>query len=473
MNKEEIIIKLKETDAKNNVLKVKSDIRHSDLFAMMFMNELRFVPTRNCWYWYDGKRWVRDNGEVHANELCKVLAGCLLTYAGNIASQCDDTSCIGIAQKWQSRAYRDKIMRDAKTVCALDIADFDQHPYLLNLNNGTLDLNTGELLKHNPDDFITKLAPVDYVKGAKSDRWVRFINEIMSGDEDKARFLQGALGYSLSGNTNRECMYILYGESTRNGKGTLMESIINVMGDYGASVKPETISQARKSSGAPNEDIARLKGIRIANISEPPKNMPLNSALVKTLTGGDTINARFLHENSFDFKPEFKIFMNTNYLPSIDDSTVFASNRIYVIPFEHHFTKYEQDTSLKELFRTSDVKSAILWWLIEGYNDSSTSLEVPQAVYEAVREYSKTADDVFRFLEEVLCEEAGAKMIMGDVYKYYYDWCIYNHLELLPRKSFSRKLSQYGRIKNCRVYGQQFKCLIGFKHNKCDTNDTI
>lgn len=464
MTKDEIVKKLEEANAKDNVLRIKSDIRHSDLFAMMFMNELRFVPVRNCWYWYDGKRWTKDSGDVHANELCKVLAGCLLNYASNIALELDDSGYVSMAQRWQSRSFRDRIIRDAKTVCAVDIDCFDKETHLLNLNNGTYNLKTCKLNPHDPNDFITKLAPVDYVECATNERWNSFINEIMSGDEEKACFLQNALGYAISGDTNRECMYILYGESTRNGKGTLMESVLGVMGDYGASVKPETISQARKSSTGPNEDIARLKGIRIANISEPPKNMPLNSALVKTLTGGDTINARFLHENSFDFKPQFKIFMNTNYLPSIDDKTVFASNRIYVIPFEHHFSKSEQDTSLKELFRTPDAKSAILWWLICGYNGGMPS-DVPKAVEEAVKEYSKTADDVFRFLDEVLVEQPGEKMIMGDVYKYYYDWCVYNHLEILTRLNFSKSLSRYAEIKNSRMCGQQFKCLIGYAHN--------
>ena len=122
----------------------------------------------------------------------------------------------------------------------------------------------------------------------------------MCGDNDKATFLQRALGYALSGDTRYECCFFIYGQSTRNGKGTLMESVLGVLGDYGKAVNPETIAVKKFHNGSsPSDDVARLAGLRLANISEPGCGMTINSALLKTLTGNDTITARFLYENSF------------------------------------------------------------------------------------------------------------------------------------------------------------------------------
>ena len=183
--------------------------------------------------------------------------------------------------------------------------------------------------EHSPDDFLTKISPVDYDPNAKSERFDRFIDEVMSADKDKVLFLQKALGYGICGDTRYECMFFLYGETTRNGKGTLMESVLKVLGDYGKAVRPETIAQKHNvNSQAPSEDIARLAGIRFANIAEPSRGLMLNAAQIKNMTGNDTLNARFLNENSFDFESQFKLYINTNYFPVISDMTIIAGYRI-------------------------------------------------------------------------------------------------------------------------------------------------
>ena len=196
----------------------------------------------------------------------------------------------------------------------------------MNCQNGTLDLSTMQFYEHRASDFLSKIAGASYLPDAYSERFQEYIDEIMSGDREKAKFLQKSLGYAVSGDTRHECLFFLYGETSRNGKGTLMESVLKVMGDYGKAVRPETIAQKRfTNSQAPSEDIARLVRIRLAKISEPGRGLLLNAAQVKTMTGNDTLNARFLHENSFDFQPQFKIYINTYYLPAVNDMTLFSS----------------------------------------------------------------------------------------------------------------------------------------------------
>lgn len=142
---------------------------------------------------------------------------------------------------------------------------------------------------------------------------------------------------------------ILYGATIRNGKGILCESILKVFGLYGITSRPETISLQNQSSSGPSEDLARLVGIRYVNISEPKKGFVLNAALLKSMTGNDSINARFLHENSFDFSPQFKLFINTNYLPVVTYMTVFSSGRLIIIPLDRHFSGNELESAKQRI----------------------------------------------------------------------------------------------------------------------------
>ena len=255
-----------------------NDIGNGRLFADIFKDIARFVPERKQWHIYDGTRWVSDTGSLKAMELCKALADALMRYALDIHDEHKRKSYIDFCRKWQSRHVRITILSDARSVYPISMQEFDSDRYLFNCANGTLDLRTMEFRGHSAEDWLTKITPTEYDPHAWSDRYSRFISEIMSGDAEKAKFLQKLLGYSVSGDTRFECMFFLYGETTRNGKGTLMESILRVIGDYGRAVRPETIALKHnvENSQNPSEDIARLAGIRLANISEPSRGLLLN-----------------------------------------------------------------------------------------------------------------------------------------------------------------------------------------------------
>lgn len=457
-NQQLIRDKLVSINAQSTILSNASDIRRSDTFALIFKDCLRYSPERKCWYYYNGRIWHKDEGGLIASELCKMLVNQLVQYCINDIED-DEGRCLANAVKWQKLYIRESIIRDARSVMPISAGDFDSNPYLLNLQNGTYDLKEGVLREHRPDDFITKIAPVEFKENVFNDRWNSFILEIMSGDEEKARFLQQALGYTLSGDTREECLFFLYGETTRNGKGTLMESVLGVMGDYGATVRPETITSTAKSSNSHSEDLARLQGVRFANISEPPRAMQLNSALVKTLTGGDTINARFLHENSFDFKPQFKLYINTNYLPCVDDLTVFSSNRIYVIPFDRHFSQAEQDKSLKSLFATDELKSAILSWLIDGYYQSLNGFCECRAVSEAIDKYRAKSDPVYDFVTNVLIREDNGRTPVAEAHRQYLIWARAECKPMFTLRELSKKLKRYYVLKNCYIAGSTVFCV--------------
>jgi len=372
------------------------DIGFGRLFADVHKRVARYVPERKKWYIYDGSRWVPDIGGLMAMELCKELADGLLLYLLTFKDESVRIRNLEDYSKWQQRRLRDIYLKEAQSVYPVSMEEFDADRYLLNCENGTLDLRTMQFRDHDPEDRLTKMAHVSYDPAATCTRFERYIDEIMSGDAERALFLQKALGYAVSGDTRHECMFFLYGETTRNGKGTLMESILRVMGDYGRAVRPETIAQKQNvNSQNPSEDIARLAGIRFANISEPSRGLVLNAAQVKSMTGNDTFNARFLNENSFDFQPQFKLYVNTNYLPVISDMTLFSSGRILIIPFDRHFEEWEQDKTLKSAFAEPEAKSAILNWLLKGYELlRQEGFTVPKAVTEATMAYSHESNKI-------------------------------------------------------------------------------
>jgi len=164
--------------------------------------------------------------------------------------------------------------------------------------------------------LLSKIANVSYNPAARSELWQHFINEVMQGDEEKIKYLQKAIGYGITADTSLETCFILYGATTRNGKSTLVETIMHMLGGssgYAMQMKPESLAQKQNNdSRQANGDIARLAGARFLNVSEPPKKMIFDAALLKTLLGRDSIVARHLHEREFEFDPMFKLFMNTN-----------------------------------------------------------------------------------------------------------------------------------------------------------------
>lgn len=365
---DDMLQKLIELNVSDNSRYPWNDNGSGRLFADVYKDIARYVPERKKWYVYDGTRWIPDIGGLKTMELAKSLADSLVRYALTITDERIRKDYLEYSAKWQSRNYRNTYISDAQSVYPIAMSEFDRNVYYLNCQNGTLDLQTGEFHPHTPQDKLTKIAGAVYDPNAKNLRFTRFVSEVMSGDTEKARFMQKSLGYGLTGDTRYECMFFYYGATTRNGKGTLMESTLHVMGDYGLTVRPETIAaKPSANSQNPTEDIARLAGVRFANISEPRRGLVLNEAQIKSMTGNDTLNARFLHENSFDFKPQFKLYVNTNYLPAITDMTLFSSGRVVIIPFDRHFEEWEQEQNLKAEFSRPEAASAILNWLIEGY----------------------------------------------------------------------------------------------------------
>ncbi|MEY8233809.1 phage/plasmid primase, P4 family [Oscillospiraceae bacterium 50-16] len=432
-----------------------NDIGNGNLFADWYKDLARYVPERKKWFVYNGKVWEPDPGNLRTMELCKRLADALVLYALGLPDGALRDDYRDFVERWQKRYNRETVLKDAASVYPVKLTDFDRDPFLFNCLNGTLDLRTREFRPHSPADMLTLISKASYNPNVKSPLWEKTVADAMQGNAEKIAYLQKALGYGLTGDTSEECFFMLYGPTTRNGKGTIMETYMALQGGYGKAARPETIAQKDKAnSSAPTEDIARLAGARVVNISEPGKQMILSAALVKTLTGRDTIIARFLNENSFEFTPQFKLFINTNHRPKVTDPTIFDSGRVKVIPFERHFTEAEQDKGLKKKLRKAANLSGLLNWCLDGlWMLRETGLEPPPAVQAATADYQRDSDKIARFVSEMMEPDPMGEIRTEEAYQVYQNWCVRNgqHFEAMP--AWKQRMEAHTIIKRKRPNG--------------------
>ncbi|MCL2300202.1 MAG: hypothetical protein FWC27_08680 [Firmicutes bacterium] len=220
-----------------------ADLGSGRIFADYFKSIARFVKERKTWYVYTGKVWEADTAVVEIMKLGKYMADDIMNYAMALPDERVRTAYMEYAKRWQKLNFRQNAIKEAESEYPIQMKEFDEKTFAFNCRNGTLHLNTMEFKKHDSADFLTKMADVRYDPKARCERWEQFISEIIPNDLATADFLQRALGYSLTGETQHECMFILWGRKTRNGKGTLCESIMRIMGDYGRAVSPETLAQ--------------------------------------------------------------------------------------------------------------------------------------------------------------------------------------------------------------------------------------
>ena len=414
------------------------------LYATVFKDRHRYNPSRKDFMLYDGKRWVDDVEGLAARASAKDLSDALIKYAVTVDN--DGKYLKEVAPLCNIR-NRNNMLQDSKDIYYFTNEELDRNDYLLNLQNGTLDLseNDPKFLEHNPDMLLSKICNVEYNPDADCKEWEKFLLEIMQGDTEKITYLQKIAGLALTGNTEQETCFILYGSTTRNGKSTFCETLLYLLGDYGLTMKPETLAikqnlDSRQASG----DVARLAGCRFCNASEPPKRMLFDTALLKSLLGRDSITARHLHQREFSFIPKFKLVINTNFLPTIVDDTVFSSGRINVISFDRHFEPHEQDKHLKEKLRSSSELSGILNWCITGLRlYRIQGLEPPDKVKDATETYRADSDKVGSFINECLTK-TGRNSKAKDVYDAYSTWCDDNGYGCENKGNFFSELKNKG-----------------------------
>lgn len=241
-----------------------SEMGMANLFGMLYLREARYCPEHRSWYTYHEGAWRRDEGSILVSEKIKDFVRLMILYCGEIEDDDLRKSYTNFVNKMGDRRMRDRILKDATGELRISATKFDSNPYLINCLNGTYDLTNCSFREHKWDDFLTMQTAFNHTvsRDVKCERWEKFIAEVTQNDEDKADFLQRALGYSMLGMSNEECMFILHGKTTRNGKSTLLNTIETMLGDY-AKVAPVGMicrGDRKKDAEAASPTLAGLKG---------------------------------------------------------------------------------------------------------------------------------------------------------------------------------------------------------------------
>lgn len=317
---------------------------------------------------------------------------------------------------------------------------FDRDPWLLNVANGTFDLRTFELRSHRREDLLSKLTPVEYDPAAKAPLWEAFLERILP-DPELRSFVQRAAGYSLTGSTREQVLFLLYGTGA-NGKSVFLEILRALHGKGYAQQADFSTFLVKKNEGIPN-DRAKLAGARFVSAIETDEGRRFAEALVKQMTGGDTLTARFLHHEFFDFQPEFKLWLAANHKPVIRGTDHAIWRRIRLIPFTVTIPDPEQDKDLPEKLRKE--LPGILAWAVEGCRSWQTfGLGTPEAVRSATDEYRTEMDLVGRFLDECTLRGPRCEVRATPLYEAFKRWCSETGEKEISQTALGKRLAERG-----------------------------
>lgn len=426
-----------------------NEMSMADLFADCYKHNTLYCPEMKSWYTYDGSIWVVDTGSVIATDRLKEFVKLLNIYACELSS---DEVDVAKYQKFVSslsdRRARDRILKDAQSEACVYLDQFDKNPYLINCENGTYDLEHDTFHLHTPTDYLTLKTKCVYVvptarSNYKCDRFFQFLDEITKNDKQKLDYLHRALGYSLVGVLPEECMFFAWGKTTRNGKGTLYESIVNLLGDYGGVADSKLIcsSNANQSANAANPALCALRGKRLVIMSETDERDTIDSKIVKSYTGNDTISTRNLYGSQFTMRLQCTFWLMCNHLPKVNDHTIFDSDRAKVITFDRHFDENTRDTTLKKQFATDEAKAVIFMWLIEGYKKYlKEKLTEPECVKQAIKKYEVKDDFVKAFISECCTENETDEVSKQTIYESFENWRIKGDYPIIHKQNFYRKI---------------------------------
>jgi putative DNA primase/helicase len=396
-----------------------TDLGNARRLVSAFGDDLLYCPARRSWLVWTGKRWKPDS----TLRVMRRAKATIREMYEEVASITDDGKRLNLldhARHSESEARLRAMVTLARSEPGIPVTPdaLDLDPWLLNVLNGTIDLRTGKLRPHRRKDLITKLVSIEYDPDAKCARWEAFLDRIFAGDQGLIGSVQRAAGYSLTSTARERVIFLLFG-SGANGKTTFLETLRAVLGDYAMTTPIETLL-VKRTGGIPN-DLARLKGARLVTTSEADKGARLAEALVKQLTGRDTIAARFLYGEFFDFRPTFTLWLATNHKPIIRGNEPAIWDRIRLIPFMVRIPAGQQDKTLLEKLRRE--LPGILRWLVDGCLAwERKGLGVAPAVKQATGLYEIEMDALSPFLEACCIINDAARATFEDLWAAYQNW---------------------------------------------------
>jgi P4 family phage/plasmid primase-like protien len=418
----------------------RTDLGNAERFVDAHRDRVLWCPARKAFLCWDSKRYEWDmRGEVV--KLAHTTARSIFHEAADAESEEEQKAITKWALASQNESRINAMLSQARPYLAVGMEELDRDAWLVNCQNGTLDLRTGKLKAHNPVDRITKIVPTDYDPDAPRPRFEQFLKETLV-DEAVISFVKRYSGYTLTGITRERLLAILYGFG-KNGKTTLVELLRDVIGDYATNTDTETLLMKRYQ-GVGN-DVAALKGARFVSAAEVEQGRRLAESKVKQLTGRDTVTARYLFGEPFNFTPEFKLWLSTNNKPVIQGTDDAIWDRLRLIPFTQRFDGDRQDPKLPEKLRAE--LPGVLAWMVEGCLEwQEHGLGEPESVRQATDQYRAEMDTLAAFIEDRCVVREGLVAPATPLYKQYQMWCDDAGEKPETQKMFGMRLRERGFV---------------------------
>ncbi len=439
----------------------KEEAGDAELLAALERDTLRRDHSTESWYEFYGHHW-RPLLNAPRQRIWAKVAAVYLEFAAHLqgeAGQLDELDPKKVQHlKWvdalTSRARKlrmvarvNNVLTFAGELLTIKGDEWDRDPWLLGVPNGVLDLRTGELRAGRPDDYIRTVAPTEW-RGLDTPcpRWERFVGEVMSDEADRIAFLQRLLGYSLNGTTREHLLALLVGSRGRNGKRVLCETVQAVVGNYAKTASTDiVIAQDRRSAGTAQPHLMELMGKRFVVASETSEYDHLSVAQVKNITGGDKINARWLHGNPVEFTPTHTIFLQTNRKPHAPTDDDALWERVKVIEFKTRFVDEPKEADEKPRDRELEATlqqeaSGILAWLVLGHLAYlAHGLQTPESVRLA-RDTYRDGESIEKFISDCCHESPVLSAESSTLYNAYEAWCKRQEVKPKTLHWFGREL---------------------------------
>lgn len=434
-----------------------SDLGNAQRFARDHGGTIRYCEQTGQWFLWTGTHWAADISGAVYRRAFRTVEG---IYGEADALANDDARRVmrKHAQASQNAGRINAMIalaRSFKTIAITHDA-FDASPWLLNVMNGTIDLRTGELGPHVPENLITRLAPVHFEADAKHERWDAFMDGISDGDAEVSEFLQRAVGYSLTGDVREDKLFFLYGPPGR-GKSTFVGAIEAALGDFAKTADISTFLANPNAGGdKARPDIVRLAGARIVVCKEISAGAKIDEGLVKTVTGGDVVTVRALHKAPFEMRPSFKLWLVANDPPMVRGDDDGMWRRIVRVPFLREVSS--PDKGLREALLTDpELRSAIFAWAVAGVRKwLEAGLAQPQAIAESTAAYRAEMDPAGEFLEQLCVVEGEAKVTRKALREAYESWCREEGHSPVGARRFAaavhKRLAAHGNRKSEETY---------------------
>lgn len=427
----------------------KSDKGNAELLARYFGYDILFVPEAGkagSYYVWTGTHWEHDKGNAAMYRMAKQITGILLVHASKQATKDEQEDWAAYAISCGNAGKLKNMIELVRThVSAVHKSEFNNQRMLLNLREGTVDLKTGTIRPHDRNDLLTKCQSVPWNPAAECKRWLQFLNEVFEGNQEVIDFIHRAVGYTLTGLTSEEVLFIGWGTG-RNGKGKFTDTLIALMGDYARPAKFDMFVAKKGDEGKAN-DVAELFGARFVPASEGEQSKRLAEAKIKNMVSGDPVEGEKKYQDSFTYYPEYKIWLFTNYKPRIVGTDEGIWDKVIFVPFKRYFAPEERDRRLLE--KLKEELPGILQWAIRGCLEwQKQGLNVPESLKQATEDYRREQNVLGHFVEDELIENDKLKAACGQMYEHYKGWADSNGEYQMTATEFKERMEQrYGEPK--------------------------